>query len=340
MGHPSRCQEPTTWQHVTIRGVARRSIFDRQADGLIFNDRVARSVDRGDLRVMVYCWMPNHAHMIVRSPSARLGDAMRDIESVYVRRFNPPRDRRGHLMQGRYWAKPIRTRRYMTAAIAYTDQNPVDAELVSRPADYPLGSARHYAALAGPPWLDRSWVEGYISAASGGAPYSPAVYARVFGTRTAVGARRWFAAAMDSPRPDDSTLDELIAASPEHILRWMDERARTADGMDRIIPLVDDATVVGVVGSLPEREQARAIGLRQRARPAAQLLRVGLLRRLVGASFASIGVQTGQSRAAAQRMALVHEWAVIHDAAYREMVGLAARAALDVCHAPVRADRV
>ncbi len=340
MGHPSRCHEPTTWQHVTIRGVARRSIFDRQADGQVFNDLVLRSVEKGDLRVLAYCLMPNHAHLIVRSPSSRLGDAMRDIESMYVRRFNPPRERQGHLMQGRYWAKPIRTERYMTAGIAYTDHNPVEAGLVSRPADYPLGSARHYAELAGPPWLDRSWVEEYLAAACAEASYSPSSYARVFGTRTAAGARRWFAAAMDSPKPDDTTLDLLIAASPEHILAWMDERARVADGTDRIIPLVDALTVVEVVRLLPPRQRARAVGPRRRARPAAQLLRVGLLRRLVGDSFASIALQTGQSRAGAQRMAMVHEWALIHDAAYRELVALAARTALDACHIQARADRV
>lgn len=332
MGHPIRCREPETWQHVMVRGVSRRSMFDRDADASLFSGRIARSVDRGDLVIAAYSLMPNHAHLIVRSPTGMLGEPMRDIESPYVRRFNPPRARMGPLVQGRYRAKPIRTRRYMSAAIAYIDQNPVDAGLVATPADYPHGSARHYARTTGPAWLDRSWVEGYLRAALTGASYVPADYARVFGTRTSAGARRWFEAAMDAPGGDAPSLDALLEASPEHILRWMDEQAQSADGTARIVPVADVETVVASVAALPEEDRARRPGEGARARPVERILAAGLLRRMTGASHLEIGSRTAQSPSSARLCVLAHEKALSEHDWYRVLVGRVARTVLDGCH--------
>jgi len=320
-----------------VRGVARRSICDREQDAQLFFHRVGVSVDRGDLRVLAFCLMPNHAHLIVRSPSGRLGDAMRDVESRYVRDFNRPRDRLGTLVQDRYKAKPIRSLRYLTAAIAYIDLNPVEAGLVATPADYPQGSARFYAQMAGPPWLDRSWVETYLRAGREDAPYSPSRYARVFGTRTSAGARRWLVSAMESPLPDTPALEVLIAASPDHVLRWMEERARSADGTGRIIPLVDAQTVGEVVLELPAIERMRPVGQGKQGRCLERVLLAGLLWRLGGLTLEEIGRRTSLSTSGARLAALEHDRALTADPVYREVAGRVSRAALDACHPPVLA---
>lgn len=332
MGPSNRCREPEVWQHVMIRGTARRSICDRDEDAERLFHRVNLSVDRGDLRVAAFCLMPNHAHLIVRSPSGRLGDAMRDVESCYVRDFNRPRDRLGTLVQARYKAKPIRSPRYMTAAIAYTDLNPVEAGLVATPADYPHGSARFYAQMAGPAWLDRSWVEAYLRAGREVAPYDPSLYARVFGTRTSAGARRWMVAAMESPLPDTPALEVLIAASPDHILRWMEEQARNADGTGRTIPLVDAQTIGEVVLELPLSERMRPIGRGKQARSLERVLLAGLLRRVGGLTVEEIGRRTCLSTSGARLAVLEHDRAMVEVAVYRDVAGRVSRAALDACH--------
>lgn len=327
-----RCREPDVWQHVTIRGIARRSIFDGDADARTFSNRITRLVERGDLGILAFCLMPNHAHLILRSPEGRLGDAMRDLEGPYVRRFNPPRDRSGHLVEGRYWARPIRTQRYMTAAIAYIDQNPVDAGLVRRPQDYPHGSARCYASAAGPSWLDRTWVEAYLREGREEVPYSPALYARVFGTRTAASARRWFSAVLSGAAEDDPTLDQLIAASPEYILRWMEERVRTSDGTGRVLPLADAETISSCVASVPPDVRSRRMGSGGRSRPLGRVLECGLLRHLGGLPHLEIAARVGQSPGTARLSTLAHGRALLHDAGYRELVGRLARQILDACH--------
>ena len=315
-----------------VRGVARRSICDRDHDAQVFFHRVGLSVDRGHLRVLAFCLTPNHAHLIVRSPSGRLGDAMRDVESRYVRDFNRPRDRTGALVQERYKAKPIRSLTYLTAAIAYLDLNPVEAGLVANPVDYPQGSARFYAQMAGPPWLDRSWVEAYLRAGRDDAAYSPSRYSRVFGMRTSAGARRWLVSAMESPLPDTPALETLIAASPDHILRWMEGRARNADGTGRILPLVDSQTVGEVVLELPASERMRPTGRGKLPRSLEQVLHAGLLRHLGGATLEEVGRRLLLSTSGARLAVLEHDRALTEDPAYREIAGRASRSALEACH--------
>ena len=315
-----------------IRGVAQRSICDRDRDARSFFDRVGGSVDRGEIRVAAYCLMPNHAHLIVRGPAGGLGDAMRNIEGSYVVGFNRPRGRKGHLFQSRYKAKPIRSIRYMTAAIAYIDLNPVEAGLVATPADFPHSSARFYARTAGPPWLDRSWVEAYLRAGLHDAAYSPARYARAFGMRTSAGARRWFVSAMESPLPDTPAIEELIAASPEWILRWMEERARSADGTGRTLPPADAETLTEAVSALPEVDRERQIGAGNRKRPLGRVLLAGLLWRLAGEPLRRIGVQMGLSTGGARSIAVHHDRLLVADDGYRELAGQVCRAALDACH--------
>ena len=262
---------------------------------------------------------------------------MRDIESLYVRGFNRPRDRKGTLVEKRFKAKPIRSLSYMTAAIAYTDLNPVEAGLVANPADYPHGSARCYAQMAGPRWLDRSWVETFLRAGKEDAPYSPAKYARVFGLRTSAGARRWLTCAMESPLADTPVLEELIAASSDYILQWMEEQARLADGTGRIIPLVDAQTVVEVVLELPATERMRPIGRGKQGRSLERVLLAGLLRRLGGITLEEIGRRTCLSTSGARLDVLEHDRALTEDPAYRELAGRVSRTALDACHPPLRA---
>lgn len=318
-----------------IRGVSRRSIFDGETDARLFSGRIEKIVEQGELEIMSFCLMPNHAHLIIRSPHGALGDAMRDVESVYVRRFNRPRDRKGHLVEGRYRAKPIRSGRYMSAAVAYIDQNAVEARLVAKPADYPHGSARHYARLAGPPWLDRSWVEAYLRQGRECVPYSPDDYARVFGTRTSASARRWFAAAMAATPAGDSSLDELIAASPEHVLQWMEDRVRSADGTGRGVPLADAESVVACVAGLPLAERSARMDRGGRSRSVERVLAAGLLLHLAGSTQAEIGSWTGQSTSSGRLCVREHDRAVLGSAWYRELVGRVSRSILDGCHPPM-----
>ena len=60
-----------------------------------FLSRVARAVRRGEIEVHSFCIMATHFHLLVRSPTGRLSEAMRRIQNEYVRYFNRKRRRDG-----------------------------------------------------------------------------------------------------------------------------------------------------------------------------------------------------------------------------------------------------
>ena len=133
--------------------------------------------------------------------------------------------------------------------VAWRRLSAAQAGLVARAIDYPHGSARLYARESGPRWLHRARVEELVCRQLGIANYSPEAYARVFDRLGSPAERRWLVAAMASPAPADASLDDLLAASPTFMLDWMDERARSADGTSRIVPLTDAESIFEAVRS-------------------------------------------------------------------------------------------
>jgi putative transposase len=67
---------------------------------------------------------------------------MQSVGRRYVRYFNDEYERTGTLWEGRYWAAPIDTERYLLACYRYIELNPVRACLVGSPADYEWSSFR------------------------------------------------------------------------------------------------------------------------------------------------------------------------------------------------------
>ena len=338
MAYPRRDFRSDLSYHGMVRGVGRRSLFDGDEDARHFLSLVARAAHRNGLEVDAYCLMPNHVHLLIRSPSGALSDAMRDIESIYARGFNRRRDRPGHLVQARFKAKAVASMRYFEALVNYIDQNPVDAGIVERAIDYPHGSARLYARAAGPLWLHRDRVEDFVRRQTGDLVYTPAAYARVFDVPRSPGARRWFKEAMASSAPADSSLDDLLAASPTHILDWMDERALAADGTRREVPLADTRSVTKSIRVARRASPGREIRLRRKVRPMWTLLEAGLLRDLTHLSYVQIGVRLCVPAATVIGFCGEHRTAMREHPDYRDAAVACVESAINACH-PTRISR-
>jgi putative transposase len=105
-------------------------------------------------RLLAYCLMENHVHLLVETPEANLGDGMQRMHGLYAREFNSRHRRSGHVFQGRYGAVRIRTDEQLIAAAHYVAMNPVAAGLCARPEEWSWSS--HAAAIApnAPEWID------------------------------------------------------------------------------------------------------------------------------------------------------------------------------------------
>lgn len=97
--------------------------------------------------------MGNHFHLLIRTPTPSLDQAMQLIGSKYGRYFNDRRDRDGSVCRGRYRAILVDSDRYLLAVSRYIHRNPL-ALGVTALADYGWSS---YSAFLGarPPqeWL-------------------------------------------------------------------------------------------------------------------------------------------------------------------------------------------
>ncbi len=159
MSRPLRIEFENAWYHVMNRGLARQPVFQDRCSYEIFLETLSEAHQRYELEIHAYCLMTNHYHLLVRTPRANLGRAMRHVNGIYTQRFNRSRRRDGPLFRGRYKAIVVDADEYLLAVGRYIHRNPVDGRrpLVECPADYPWSSYRAYLGQAAAPgWLHRA----------------------------------------------------------------------------------------------------------------------------------------------------------------------------------------
>jgi putative transposase len=100
MSRSTRVELDGACYHVMSRGVARMATFRDDTDRRLLLEIVGEIVAAGALEVFAFCLMPNHYHLLLRTPSAELGRWMRHIGGNYVQRFNIRHRRVGSLWLG------------------------------------------------------------------------------------------------------------------------------------------------------------------------------------------------------------------------------------------------
>ena len=98
-----------------------------------------------ELKIMAFCLMPNHVHLLLQTATANLREAMRDLFSRYARLFNKKYERKGHLFGGPYRQAVCLDESYLLAASLYIHLNPVKAGLTSNPLSHRWSSVGLYS---------------------------------------------------------------------------------------------------------------------------------------------------------------------------------------------------
>jgi len=137
-----------------LRGNAKQTIFHGDEEYRYFEDILAQGLEQYSLMLHAYCWMENHVHMALQVTDKPLSKLMQNISQRYTQWFNKRHDRVGHLFQGRYKAILVDKDAYMSELIRYIHLNPVRANLVKDPIDYPMSSHAAYTGrVKSPCWL-------------------------------------------------------------------------------------------------------------------------------------------------------------------------------------------
>lgn len=144
MARKPRQQQPGDFFHVTLRGNARRDIFNDTADRTYWEKLIREGLDTYRHRIHAYCWMTNHIHMLVQMGNVPLGGFIGTVASRYAKAFNKKYERSGHLFERRYRAPLVTTDSYLLELVRYIHQNPLRANMVRAAGEYAWSSHNGY----------------------------------------------------------------------------------------------------------------------------------------------------------------------------------------------------
>ena len=94
------------------------------------------TVTRCRWKLVAYCLMGTHYHLVLDAAAGTLPAGMRWLNGVYARGFNKRHERRGHLFGARYDTWLMRDEQHAHATIRYVLENPVRAGLSASPESW------------------------------------------------------------------------------------------------------------------------------------------------------------------------------------------------------------
>ncbi len=142
--------------HVINRGNGGQEVFHKPQDYDAFVGLLAESVERVEVRLLAYCIMPNHFHLVVwPRGDGDLSRWMQWLLTAHVRRYHRHYQGSGHVWQGRFKAFPIQQDEHLLTVLRYAERNALRGGLVERAEDWPWSSVRW--------WRDRQHWPTFLS---------------------------------------------------------------------------------------------------------------------------------------------------------------------------------
>ena len=155
--HP-RIHIPNSIHHVMIRGNNRQCVFFNDDYFNCFLKIVMESAKKFDHKILAFCLMSNHAHLLIHIHKDTLANIMKNINYRYARWLNHKQHRIGHLFQGRYRSIAVNNETYLINLCRYIHYNPVEAKIVSNPNNYEWSSHHYYSTQNSPEWMNIDFI--------------------------------------------------------------------------------------------------------------------------------------------------------------------------------------
>lgn len=168
--------------HIYNRGINKQHIFSSKKDYHVFlsyireyllplppdkanilsPSRIRKNYNES-IKLLAYCLMPNHIHLLVHQLHSRsLSSFMQSVTTRYTRYFNKQYNRIGPLVQGTYKAVLIQNDEQLLQVSRYIHRNPSDIVnpllehenfLCRQPSSYPV-----YIGLFNQVWVDMTFI--------------------------------------------------------------------------------------------------------------------------------------------------------------------------------------
>jgi putative transposase len=144
MSRKQRVWFPGAIYHITSRGNRKAAIFSDKYDHLKYLDILDETRGKYPFVLHTYCLMTNHTHLLLETIEHHPKDIMKMLNSRYAMYFNKRHDLTGHVFQGRYGSEMITSTKYLLEVSRYIHLNPVKANIVHSPKEYPWSSYSSY----------------------------------------------------------------------------------------------------------------------------------------------------------------------------------------------------
>jgi putative transposase len=128
-------------QHIIQRGNNRQVCFNSDEDMAAYANWLYESSLKHEVHIHAWVFMTNHVHLLV-TPWQKNGVSrmMQSLGRYYVLYFNKAYRRSGTLWEGRFKSCLVESSEYLLRCYQYIELNPVRANMVNSPSDYPWSS--------------------------------------------------------------------------------------------------------------------------------------------------------------------------------------------------------
>lgn len=139
-----KCYE-SNFFHIMVQGIRKENIFKESINKEKYFNSLLKKVDEFDVKILAYCIMDNHAHILVHtSESSNLTKIMQSINTKFAKYYNKKNQNCGYVFRDRYRCENILTQTHLENCIRYIHNNPVSAQMCEKQADYEYSSYNDY----------------------------------------------------------------------------------------------------------------------------------------------------------------------------------------------------
>ena len=110
MARRPRAHAESGFYHVILKGSGSQIIFEDDSDRRSFLSYLDTYRRAFDVRIIAWCLMSNHVHLIISDEADALSDFMHSLTSAYACKFNRRHQRTGPLFNGRFHSVAITSR--------------------------------------------------------------------------------------------------------------------------------------------------------------------------------------------------------------------------------------
>ena len=141
------------------RGYDGNPIFQEDKSKEVFLEFLEKSARLTQTRVLAYCIMDNHYHLILENTTSSMPEFFKRLNGEYGTYYRQMQGGKGYVFQNRYKSTLIQDDPYLVLSIAYILNNPVKARIVKDFKEYPWSSASLYYSEDSYGGVDKGFVE-------------------------------------------------------------------------------------------------------------------------------------------------------------------------------------